>query len=59
MSTEEGEASFSESIVECPDETRITGCMCNSFPEKGCKGSYVEENKCIAESDDETIAVTA
>ena len=40
----EGEESWTDSIAECPEGSRISGCMCDSSPERGCKGSYMFEN---------------
>jgi len=39
--TKEGEMSTIGSTAECPEDTRVAGCMCNSWPNKGCRGSFV------------------
>ena len=47
VTTVNGEENSDSSVAECPIGSRMSGCMCFGN-EKGCKGSYINDNRCIA-----------
>ena len=45
------------SKIDCFDGGDISSCICNSHPFRACRGSYIQDNVCYAQSDGNNLVI--